>query len=253
MKRLLILTAYGAVHFGDYASRNATWARLQRQFIETTTADYDYAVYLNRTERTLFDHAIIIGENSQPISHLETLRTLNERLVFARANPYENYLILDSDAFPVREGWLELLLERMGPRRFAAPVRFENLDTFPHQCALFIKGEAINDPFEFTPEMRYQNLLKERHLEVSTGLSMEQCFPLVRTNRYNVHPILAGVYYDMFYHHGAGSRRAYLRPMMSSGYYDHLVPDHLDQEEPLFQELAKDPVAFIARLRGLTQ
>jgi hypothetical protein len=72
-----------------------------------------------------------------------------------------------------------------------------------------------------------------------------------RTNRYNVHPILAGVYYDMFYHHGAGSRRAYLRPMMSSGYYDHLVPDHLDQEESLFQELAKDPVAFIARLRGV--
>jgi hypothetical protein len=251
MKKLLILSGYGAVQFGDYSSRNAAWCRLQKQFIEATTSDYDYAVYLNRTERQFFDHAFVIGENAQPWSQFEGLRTLNKMMTFARAHPYENYLILDSDAFPVREGWLELLLQRMGQRRFAAPIRFENLDSFPHQCALFIKGQAIQDPFDFTPDMRYQNLLKQRHLDLSTGLSTEHLFPLVRTNRYNVHPILAGVYYDMFYHHGAGSRKAMIRSMWSSDYYHHMVPDHFDQEEVLFRELAKNPVGFIARLRGV--
>jgi hypothetical protein len=33
----------------------------------------------------------------------------------------------------------------------------------------------------------------------------KEVFTLVRSNQFNVHPVMCGVYYDMFYHHGLGS------------------------------------------------
>jgi hypothetical protein len=248
VKRLLILSCFGAVHYGNYNSRNDTWSRLQRRFIDATTTDYDFAVYLNRVDPQLFPRATIIGENQRTRGPLESVTSIEQLLAFARANPYENYLILDSDAFPVRPDWLNFLLQRMGSYKYAAPIRFENLDTFPHPCAFFIKGEAIHDPLDFTPTFHYRNLLGERIFELGTGVNTQHLFPLLRSNQYNPHPILAGLYYDLFYHHGAGSRKVYLRSFMS-GYYSHLaVAD--DAEDKIFCALNRDPDQFIARLRG---
>src|SRR5262249_8957286 len=158
--------------------------------------------------------------NAGPRTPVEAQITLKTLLEYARSRPYAHYLILDSDAFPVRRGWLDWLLRKMGECRFAAPVRCENLDTFPHPCALFIKVEAIGDEFDFSPGFAYRNLLREPVLDTATGLNRDHWFPLVRTNRLNVHPVLAALYYDLFYHHGAGSRQGLLRSV-KQGYYEH--------------------------------
>jgi hypothetical protein len=250
VKSLLILSAFGRVHYGDYAQREGFWCACQQRFIAATTDDYDHAVYLNRSDRQLFPGAIIVGENHGPHTVLEAQKTLRALLEFARSHPYAYYLILDSDAFPVRRGWLPLLLQKMGARRFAAPVRYENLDTFPHPCALFIKGEAITDAFDFAPSFQYRNLLGEPALDLGSALPREHWFPLIRSNRCNVHPVLAAVYYDVFYHHGGGSRRVFLRSVMQ-GYYEHLVGDADAEEKQAFAALQQDPEGFIRRLRGI--
>jgi hypothetical protein len=251
VKSLLILSSFGHASYGGYWQREAFWCHLQQRFIASTTHDYDYAVYLNRVDRGLFPSALIVGENNGPRTSLETQITLKSLLEYARSRPYAHYLILDSDAFPVRRGWVELLVKKMGECRFAAPVRFENLDTFPHPCALFIKREAIGDHFDFAPSFDYHDLLRQPVLDVGTAIKRDRCFPLVRTNRINVHPILAGLYYDVFYHHGGGSRRALLRSVFH-GYYDHLVSDEETAEKRTFAELQQDPEGFINRLRGMS-
>src|SRR5262245_10528721 len=124
VKSLLILSSFGHASRG-YGQREAFWCHLQQRFIASTTDDYDYAVYLNRVDRGLFPSALIVGENNGPRTSLETQITLKSLLEYARSRPYAHYLILDSDAFPVRRGWVELLLNKMGECRFAAPVRYE--------------------------------------------------------------------------------------------------------------------------------
>jgi hypothetical protein len=250
VKSLLILSSFGQLNRGQYAERQDFWSQCQQRFIAATTEDFDYAVYLNRVDRALFPHAMIIGENERARDAFEAQFTLKALLEFARSHPYAHYLILDSDAFPVRRGWLELLVRKMGGCHFAAPVRCENLDTFPHPCALFIKGEAIRDELDFTPSFEYRNLLRQPVLECATAINQAHWFPLVRTNRRNIHPILAAVYYDVFYHHGAGSRRASLRTVMQ-GYYEHVVADEDAEEMRTFAELERDPEGFISSLRSV--
>jgi hypothetical protein len=74
------------------------------------------------------------------------------------------------------------------------------------------------------------------------------CYPLMRSNVYSPHPIFAGIYHDMFYHHGSMPTRA-----TTKGYFDHHINDHEKIEKDLYDRLRDNPRGFINHIRTGSQ
>jgi len=246
MKNLLIVSTFGP-------DATADWKDIQQCFIDRYTTNYDYAVYLHEVEESAFDDCKILGRTEGVLLHALP-EMFNNIYKYFRTHEYENYLLLDSDCFPIKHNWQKKLNKVMGDKWYAAPVRTDNLDTFPHPCALYIKGEHVAKPiFSFDRKVNFmQNLRGEEVFDIGTGFKTEFdgqhiLFPLVRSNFLNAHPMLAAIYGDMFYHHGAGSRTPFFR---STSYWRSLVSDYEEAGQRCFDWVQEDPDGFIAMLRG---
>ena len=167
MKDLLIVSTYGQEAIRD-------WREIQWHFIDKYThCDYDYAVWLHdiRSDKP-FRFTNVIGRSEGNL--LYALPEMFHQIYYHfRHNPYKNYLLLDSDCFPVKHDWYEHLVNSMElvDKWYAAPVRTDNLDVFPHPCALFIRGEHINKHlFTFRRQSTYIPSLKgEEVFDIGTA------------------------------------------------------------------------------------
>lgn len=240
------------------SSRNPTWHKLQMDFLKKTTVDFDHFVIITQdTDYNIFESRILkvlpagwynkLKVHEQQGEFTAHLDGCNEFLQYFYNHPeYDHLLIIDSDCFPIREGWQELLIKKMNNKQFAAIVRMENFDLYPHPSVFFLKDR--NCGINFTPDKWIINLIGQRFIDCGTSIDMRWCYPLIRTNVYNPHPIISGVYHDMFYHHCCGSRQVRTRGI-SSGYYDHHVINHDKIEETLYERLKNNPKDFINHIR----
>lgn len=247
-KELLIAVTYGkaAVKY---------WLETQLNFIRKFTDDFDFSVFLHEIEdETPFKNHIIIDRMDGVL--LDVLPVMFKGILeFFRANKnYNNYLLLDSDCFPVTENWLPRLIAAMGDRWYAAPLRADNLDSFPHPCGLFIKDEHVNENvFNFNRFVKtLPNFLGEKVGDIGTAIKQKHkgkhiFFPLVRTNLFNPHPIMSAIYGNTFYHHGAGSRHPYFR---STSYYNKICPEYYGTHSQCHDAFRQDPEGYIRKLRG---
>lgn len=221
------------------------WLGLQREYLGSTVGEFDHAVYLgHRADPALFEGCKVAG-TAAPGSKREHLNGLLALSAFCRENSYSGYLILDCDAFPIMPNWEETLrfyIKRFN-KRCATAIRTENLDTFPHPCVVYTQ-----DPGALQWGMKPGINLMGRPVTDVTCLEGE-VFPMLKTNRLNVHPTLATVYFDMFYHHGAGTRVFSMRAT-NCGYYDHVLLNGRPDSEELLSRLQTDPQAFVASLHG---
>lgn len=247
-KSLLIASVFAP------SSHNRDWFRLQKAFIEETTeVSFDYRLFLNGVDAADFDTAEIIHHNTDNLGHSVALKQV---LNFFREHRYSAYLILDSDCFPVKRGWHRILIEQMRAcdKSAAAIVRTENLDIFPHPSAFFLLEEAINDPqLDFGVSLKTRTLLGEEVSDVGgTMQGWNRILPLLRTNMVNLHPVAAGIYHHLFYHHGGGSRDFNFRVLKRFRYHDHWYD--MDRQEAhgaaLYRALMSDPYGFIKYLMG---
>jgi hypothetical protein len=230
------------------SERNAVWIKLQQEFLrKTTLIPYRFSVFANGCDESILHNVDIIGRASyadhfadMSFDHLECLK----QSVIKFDNSCEYYLILDSDCWPIQVGWHINLLEQMEKHdlHVAAPIRTENLDTFPHPCAMFMDRQG-RDNLNLTLSAETANFLSKVPRDPTC---LNPCFPMIRTNRVNMHPIGAAVYYDMFYHHGAGSRQAYFRVTDGIGYYQY--PQHQQWMDTAYELLTADPDEFIKSL-----
>jgi len=245
-KPLLITTIFGP------SKHNKQWYKLQKNFIgRNTTVQYEYKIVLNSVSSNGFEPEDILCENKKNLGHLAGLRQI---LSYCREHAYHDYLILDSDAFPIFRGWQKILIEQMNSygKTIAAPIRTENLDLFPHPSVVFIRGDSIHNPsLDFRRGVSQQNMLG---IDVSdVGSVMQGCsdvLPLVRTNRLNYHPVAAAIYNHLFYHHGAGSRGFRFRVCDEYSYYAHWLGNNKEEQgnAELFDSLFQDPLGFIKTL-----
>ena len=248
IKPLLILSIYAP------SEHNRLWYDLQRRFIKkTTTVDYDFKIFLNGIAEDGFNSGDVGWTSTTNNGHPAAMALLLE---YARQNPYRDYLFLDSDCFPVRKDWNTVLtaqMERMN-KTIAAPVRVENLDLFPHPCAVFIDGREIhNKTIDFRDDGAIANMLGDEVTDVGTAMfGMDTILPLLRTNAVNVHPVAAAIYHHLFYHHGAGSRVFNFRITNRYRYHDHWYKETARDSHAatLLRALKKNPVGFINRLLG---
>jgi hypothetical protein len=131
---------------------------------------------------------------------------------------------LDSDSFPILPGWPRHLLDQMGSRmRLAAVLRSENLDThLPHPCGYFMERSLLLErrPNLYPDECElatagFSSFLKQTAQRVDTGIgygyalwqSGEPWLQLRRSNKTDLHFLMAGIYGNVFFHLGASSRR----------------------------------------------
>ena len=245
--------------------KTGKWLELQRRFLERTTAEFHHAVFLNGpVDRSLFRRSEIVGTHhedrtlaangeGQGTNHAHGLFALLE---YFRSRRAENYLILDSDCFPIYPGWLDSLLGKMNSTpdyrpQIAAAVRIENLDVFPHPCVMLIRGEAIHENWLNLGVGRTRTLLQAPIEDNCCSIPLEKCYPLLRSNVHSHHPMFATVYNHMFYHHACGSRDLVPRCVVA-GYYDHYIhrEEHIRIKNGLFDRLIADPEGYIAKLTG---
>jgi len=197
------------------------------------------------------------------------IRSLNRLLSYFKDNRhnYEYFLFLDGDAFPIRNHWFSHLSHVMADwnRLAAAALRCEALERRWHASILLVHHSAL-DLLRFSLDLvEGGNIASLQELDVGIG-SMQttmssKVFPLIRTNRYNLHPIAYGVYYDMFYHHGFGGKRHVvqgkdvkhpwfsLRGESAQGYCAHYIDKHYAWEQ-YNEDIMNDPQAFIGKLAG---
>lgn len=264
-KRLLVASVYAP------CERNQTWLANQLRFLgEYTQASFDLAVYLNRVSDDLFqrDGVYVIDRSDTPQENMckEHAFALNQIIkhFVSKLDQYDHFLILDSDAFPCADNWLERLIAWMREddflpeRLYAAACRAENLDTFPHPCCFFMKGAFLKQfagviDFRVAPHV---NLSGFRFEDVGCGIPTSIAgqpiwLPLLRTNSWNPHPVLGAIYGGMFYHHGAGSRPLELRSVALRT-YDTVFPrfQHGDIERQLYLEISRNPKIFVKQLTG---
>jgi hypothetical protein len=222
------------------------WYGLHRRFLQSL-GSYDHAVYLNHADTDIFRDSIIIGHNLEKqegsMEHFEGLKAIAR---YCKSHDYKYYLILDSDAFPINPDWLSILTSALDRhnKQIAAPARIENLDLFPHPLVVFTRDAGLLE-FDY---VREANLLGQETCDIHCTAPKKAWLPLLKSNRVSIHPTLATIYSDLFYHHGAGSRGFIMRAVHIAGYYDHYIDRYFDAAT-IFDQLMANPFSFIESIR----
>ncbi len=247
-KKILIMSVYAP------SELNQSWYALQKHFIKKNTLlPFDFKIITNNVNPDFFEEKEVVRINDKNIGHPAGIEQMLEYMR-EHQKDYDSFLILDSDCFPVRPGWHEVLGQQM--QRFnktlAAPIRYENLDLFPHPCVVYLNKEGLNNPkvnFNYT---EVKNLLGDMINEVGGAMCelSDEVLPMLRSNRINLHPVAAGIYHHLFYHHAAGSRGFDFRLIKEYNYCSHWIDNetHAKYGEQLLEALLENPDGFIDKL-----
>lgn len=232
--------------------RAPLWRELQERFVRNQTKSLIYKIIANGVDPDGYSEVAVHNKETRPHYH-----ALCQALLVCKESFADRFLFLDSDCWPVRSDWQDIIEELLSDvYLYAAPIRCENFDIFPHPCAFYCKSEFLKlINFNY---LRSRNLLGKAVSDV--GMSMPQIvdnkqvwFPLVKTNQVSPHPVFASIYGDLFYHHCAGSRGSAFRAD-DYGVYDHIFnkSKHRKIYQELTKELIKHPRQFINYLRGVS-
>lgn len=215
-----------------YGEESGWLLDLQLDYLTRTLQGYDYTIYAGANRlaadlRQKLESTPRVRVVRLPwydgVDNVEHAFYLDRLLWSAVEDGCTHLAAIDSDSFPIFPGWPYVLLGRMGPTiRLAAVLRSENLDShLPHPCGYFMQSSFLTDrqPKLFPDEKErgaeaFSSFLRQTGQRVDTGIgygyvlwrSGEPWLRLLRSNRVNLHFLLAGIYGDIFFHLGASSR-----------------------------------------------
>jgi hypothetical protein len=168
------------------------------------------------------------------VEHAIKLNQLAE-VACSQAGGEDDVLIfLDGDAFPI--GNLASYLDRQfATHPFVAVQRRENLgDCQPHPCfAATTVGLWQRIQGDWTAGFSWETSAGLPKTDVGGNLLrilQEQgvdWYPMLRSNRCNLHPLLFAIYDDIIYHHGAGFRRGVSHVERAQANLRHIKPEIL--------------------------
>ena len=195
------------------------WIALCLRELTRRSADADYQVLvwdnagLEEHRRVLDDAPRVrVWPRRRPGRKLSHARALDE-LVRRTDDDTEFLITLDTDALPIRDGWIGSLVGHLEAGAGIAGVWRDEMTArlrpFVHvSCLCIRRAELLGLDVSFARRMGQdvgQNLTDElRRLG-------RPIVGLRRSNQRNAHFLIGGIYGDLIYHHAAGSRRATFR------------------------------------------
>lgn len=208
---------------GSRNPKHGAWYRLCIEAIEKHTTYPNHHVfvwnnaisdeaaldYLESRSNVTLVHADASARLAHP--HASALDALY-RIALDRRPEY--VVLIDSDAHPIRSGWLTHLVDSLDGDTVLAGVWRDELSAaippYVHPSCLCTTAGYIDSlglPLDYfaqdTPGTRHDALSYLSEEAEARGLEMHR---LNRSNRRNAHRIIGGIYGDWIYHHGAGSR-----------------------------------------------
>jgi hypothetical protein len=243
--RVAILIVNGFRRRGPGGARNLReavefpWIDLCLRQIERHTHGWDHRVLVFdnshlRSHRTLMrSHArvrVLPGECLAALGRLadripggQLARALErshpgalDHLARGAAKDFDYVVTLDNDSFPVRDDWLEVLVGACERGAAVAGVYRDEMapaiEPFVHVSGLCVRPrdlQALGLSFgrDARPEIPHNQDVGQQITYAFTQAG-RTIAPLERSNRVNYHFLMGGIYGDVIYHHGAGSRRA---------------------------------------------
>ncbi len=215
-------------HFGTDA-----WFEIQKNHLEKYTLKKErYKVYLATYKTSIPDSFILppnyvhINLNEHPEfrnEHYLIIEEAYEKFVKPHAKDNDIIIYMDNDAFPC-DSWEDKLESYLTENDICAVYRYEDrgLDQpdqyfpYPHLCFFSFKKKT-RDMYGFKheipegfpcPGFTICDVIRQNNLKVKE---------LIRTNKFNSHNVMFGIYDDMIYHHSSGSRAKVGRPYATLG------------------------------------
>ena len=213
-----------------YVPVDMEWVfRLQLEHIRKFSPKNTYKIYAAiikcsesiETQLRKSDDVIVcevIADNKNPSK--QHSMALTQLMKAALSDGREEIFTLDVDSFPIQKGWMNLMVTKAKNTGGVCAVhRIENGDVFlPHPCGTVILAPFFHKyPFEFYPENIESvgsEFLSKTNQRADSGIGLALALwtnehswsELPRSNRVNLHYLIAGVYGDVIFHLGAGSR-----------------------------------------------
>jgi hypothetical protein len=208
---------------GEIGPLGGSWISMCLKNVYKYTHYSNYTVYLwnNNVATNLFNqiakkYPSIKQLNAKPGEklkhpHAEPLQKLYKKALMDKV---EYIVTLDSDAFPIHNNWLQLLIEKLDNKTVLAGVWRDELKTaiqpYIHPSCLCVSVDFIKK-FDLRFDDRYVSTeIKKDTASCFTRAALEhnyKLFKLERSNKNQFHYIMGGIYGGMIYHHGAGSRK----------------------------------------------
>jgi hypothetical protein len=242
--RVAILIVNGFRRRGRWAQYNLEqalqypWIDMCLRQVERHSQGWDYEVFVFDNSH-LTEHRSLISNHERvkvtpagwvaalarltamlPVRHIDRLteRTHPAALDHLAAHvpaDFDYIVTLDNDSFPVREDWLEVLIGACEQGAAIAGVYRDEMapaiEPFIHVSGLCIRRRdlrALNLSFgrDAHPAVEHNQDVGQR---ITYELTREgrEIARLERSNELNYHFLIGGIYGDVIYHHGAGSRR----------------------------------------------
>lgn len=144
-----------------------------------------------------------------------------DRLIATVGDEVEYLVLLDTDAAPVADGWLVTLTSKLDDGAALVGVWRDEmapeLAPFVHVSCLCIRREELATTGISFAEGQRQGGEPGQTLTQELVRRRRPVMAMRRTNARNAHFLLAGIYGDTVYHHGAGSRPAWFYASADQG------------------------------------
>jgi hypothetical protein len=193
------------------------WIALCLREVVRRTVEHDYVIHV-WDNAGLREHRAVMAETpgvriwpdpprTQPIPHAQALDEL-----VARTDDDVEYLVtLDTDAAPVADDWLSTMTAHLDDGASLVGIwrdeMASELSPFVHPSCLCIRRQELLDlGVRFSVHHRME---PGQDLTEAAVARHQQIVPLRRSNTLSPHFLIAGIYGDVVYHHGAGSRPAW--------------------------------------------
>ncbi|MCB9116482.1 MAG: sulfotransferase [Caldilinea sp.] len=206
---------------GGHTSSDDRWIRLCLERIARFTVYPEYHIYLwnNRLGAPQLDTWLLARPRltlltAAPYEQLHhPYRTPLQRLYHQAREEGATYIVtLDSDAHPLKAGWLTPLLAALGEGAALAGVWRDEMGSairpYVHPCCLcttvdFVERHQLRFDFNDAGQPPSDNLSHFTWVAEAEGLPIRK---LTRSNRRSFHYLMGAIYGGLIYHHGVNSR-----------------------------------------------
>jgi len=209
------------IHIATIHWKTDKWIDIQLKYLKKNIHE-DFRVYAFLNDIDIKHYNKFYYYSNENIrDHGKKLNLLAEKIFDSANNENDLIFFIDGDAFPIKE-FIPFVNEKLKEYDLVAVQQKENLgDVYPHPsfCATTIdlwkkiKGDwTRGDVIRMSNGLTVTNRKGEHFTDVGGKLYKKMLdnnvkwFPLKRTNKKDLHPVLFGIYGDIIYHHGAGFR-----------------------------------------------